>query len=158
MLLLCSQVVWKSDVCIGACVLWVSVCLRASSAITGLTDLTWRQGEQLDWWCDRFKAKSQPWIGNRATGADWSFRVERSFWQSDKHSDKNTRKNELLPDHRSHRAADCDWLTDSELKMAMRSLRHTKPAGSLQQDLFFWPHGDPMKNSLPSLYLNLAQG
>lgn len=42
--------------------------------------------------------------------------------------------------------------------MAMRSLRHTKPTGSLKQDLFFRPRGDPLKDSLPSLYLNPAQG
>lgn len=40
----------------------------------------------------------------------------------------------------------------------MRSLRHTKPTGSLKQDLFFRPHGDLLKSFLPSLYLNPAQG
>lgn len=71
---------------------------------------------------------------------------------------KTPEKNELLPDHWSRRPADCDGLTGSESKMAMRSLRHTEPTGSLKQDLFFRAHGDPLKNSLPSLYLNPAQG
>lgn len=52
-------------------------------------------------------------------------------------------------------AADQQTVTDwqTEPKMAMRSLRHTKPTGSLKQDLFFRPHGETVKSSLPSLYL-----
>lgn len=56
-------------------------------------------------------------------------------------------------------AADQQTVTDwqTELKMAMRSLRHTKPTGSLKQDLFFRPHGETVKNSLPSLYVKPSQ-
>lgn len=42
--------------------------------------------------------------------------------------------------------------------MAMWSLRHTEPTGSLRQVLFFSARGDQMKSSLPFPFLNSSQG
>lgn len=114
MLLLCCQVFSNSDLCVhaGVCA-WVCVwlCLCASRTITRLTGLTWRQEEQLDRWCDQFSAESQPWIGNREKGTEWGFRVERSVWQSEKHSDKDTRK-EWTPAWPLELQTSRLWLTD----------------------------------------------
>lgn len=50
------------------------------------------------------------------------------------------------------RPADCDGLTDSKPKMAMRSLRHTEPTGSSRQDLLFQgPRGEIKKKKREEL-------
>lgn len=119
-----------------------------------LAGLTWRHNEEL-------------WqVRHRITILDWEqskkqrlvSELKELFGRQKNIQRKSPEKDELLPEHWSCRAPDCDWLTDSEPKMAMWSLRHAKPTGSLKQGLFFWTHGDQMRNSLPSPYLNSTWG
>lgn len=155
MLLLCCSVVSNSDVCTCMHLSCAFVQAELSPSLQALP-----KGRKSSWMngvTSKARNHSPGSETEKETQTEVSELKEVSGSQRNIQT-KTPEKNELLPDQWSSRLVDCDWVADSVPKMAMRSLHHTTPTGSLKQDLFFRPHRDTLKNSLSSLYLNPAQG
>lgn len=117
MLLLCCQVALNSDMCVRVRVCaWMCVfhlAFAQAELSPGLQALP--RGRKSSWANDvtssAITALDRKQRKKTVPGTDWGFRVVRSVWQSEKHSDKDTRK-EWTPARPLERQTSRLWLTD----------------------------------------------
>lgn len=160
MLLLSCQVVSNPDVCMHLSINVFHCAFVQAELSPGLQALPrGRRSSWTDGWCDRFSAESQPWIGNRERGTDWGFRVGGSVWQSEKtfRQRHQKRMNSCLTTGAADQQTVTDWQT---LSRRWRCGHCATPSQLARWNriCFSDPVGTLLKNSLPSLYLNPAQG